>query len=118
MEALGFTLFEAKGRVYYNRMQNPAKPIHSLPTVRGITVNRVHGIQKEIDLVRAQWQPDVESMEGAACFQVCLRAGIPFYEIRAVSNYVEIRNRAAWNIPLALSAMEEALCDLLQNGSI
>ncbi|MBR1538541.1 MAG: hypothetical protein IJ636_03445 [Bacteroidales bacterium] len=52
---------------------------------------------------------DIESMEGAAVFEVCLRRGIPFAEIRSISNAVGERDHANWDIPAALSALESAL---------
>lgn len=52
---------------------------------------------------------DVESMEGAAFFEVCLRAGVSFAQIRAVSNVVGVRDHALWDIPLSLKNLESAL---------
>ena len=52
---------------------------------------------------------DVETMEGAAFFETCLRHGVPFAEIRAVSNFTGERDHARWDIPLALRHMEAAL---------
>lgn len=52
---------------------------------------------------------DVETMEGAAFFEVCLSCGIPFAEIRSVSNAVGERDHARWDIPAALAALESAL---------
>ena len=52
---------------------------------------------------------DVETMEGAAFFEVCLERGVPFAEIRVVSNQVGERDHARWDIPLALQRLEEAL---------
>jgi futalosine hydrolase len=40
-------------------------------------------------------------MEGAAVFYVCLLEKIPFLEIRAISNYVDIRDTEKWDIPTA-----------------
>ena len=37
-----------------------------LPFVRAITVNRVHGNDKNIQLLHARLQPEIETMEGAA----------------------------------------------------
>ena len=37
-------------------------------------------------------------MEGAAFMYACLIAGVPFAQVRAVSNRVERRNRAAWDL--------------------
>ena len=74
----------------------------SLQEASGITVNRVHGAQDSIASVNRQFSPDIESMEGAAVAYVCKQFGIPWVQVRAISNRVEPRNRAAWNIPLAL----------------
>ncbi len=74
----------------------------SLQETSGITVNRVHGAQDSIASVNRQFSPDIESMEGAAVAYVCKQFGIPWVQVRAISNRVEPRNRAAWNIPLAL----------------
>jgi futalosine hydrolase len=41
-------------------------------------------------------------MEGIAFFHACLHHSLDFLELRSISNYVESRNRAAWNIPLAI----------------
>lgn len=40
---------------------------------------------------------DIENMEGASFFKVCLRAGVPFYEIRSISNEVDL-NRNKWDL--------------------
>lgn len=79
--------------------------LRSLRQVDGITVNTVHGDDKSIAAVRARLRPDVESMEGAAFMYACLTAGVPFAQIRAVSNHVERRNRAAWRLPEAIAAL-------------
>lgn len=55
---------------------------------------------------------DVESMEGAAFFEACLRRGVPFAEIRAVSNAVGETDRSRWDIPLALRQLETVLTRL------
>lgn len=75
----------------------------SLPQARGITVNTVHGNCGSIERVVARLAPQVETMEGAAFFYACGQASIPCLQIRAVSNYVERRNRDAWRIGLAIA---------------
>lgn len=77
----------------------------ALPQVSGITVNTVHGDAASIAAVVGRCHPQVESMEGAAFMYACLIAGVPFAQIRAVSNYVERRNRAAWRLPEAIAAL-------------
>jgi futalosine hydrolase len=79
--------------------------LRSLPQVRGITVNTVHGSDTSIAGVRARLHPDVESMEGAAFMYACLTAGVAFAQVRAVSNHVERRNRAAWQLQEAIAAL-------------
>jgi len=50
----------------------------------------------------------VESMEGAAAAQVCLRLGLPFVELRGVSNAVGVRDKSAWRVPQAIEAASAA----------
>jgi futalosine hydrolase len=85
---------------------NPAPPsngaLDRLPRVRGITVNTTHGNARSIDAVIARLAPQVESMEGAAFMYACLIDGVPFAQVRAVSNVVEPRNRSAWKMEDAI----------------
>ncbi len=91
------------------RLTNPAPPtsqvLADLPRVSAITVNTVHGEDEAIAAMVARVAPQVESMEGAAFMYACLIGGIPFAQIRAVSNYVERRNRAAWQLGPAIEAL-------------
>jgi futalosine hydrolase len=75
----------------------------SLPAVRGITVNTAHGHPRTIDAVVRRWAPQVESMEGAAFMYCAHTHQTRCVEIRAVSNIVERRNRAAWKIKEAIA---------------
>ena len=80
----------------------------SFKKVEGITVNTVHGNEKSIKEVVKRLNPQIESMEGAAFFYVCNQMKVPALQIRAISNYVEKRNRDAWKIKLALNNLAEA----------
>ncbi|MCK9625181.1 MAG: futalosine hydrolase [Bacteroidales bacterium] len=83
-----------------------------LPKVAGITVQTVSG-RKETNKERFRiFSPEVESMEGAAFFYVCLMEGIPFIEIRAISNYVGERDKSKWEIPFALKNLSEVCKDI------
>jgi futalosine hydrolase len=53
-------------------------------------------------------------MEGAAFFYACREAGVPCLQIRAVSNYVEKRNRDNWHIGLAIKNLNTFAMDLLK----
>lgn len=76
--------------------------------VKGITVNTVHGNKRSIKSIVKRLNPQIESMEGAAFFYVCNQFKTATVQIRAISNYVEKRNRDAWQIELALNNLAKA----------
>lgn len=84
-----------------------------LPTARGLTVQTAHGSNMSISIAIARWDADVETMEGGAFFYCCLKTGVPFLEIRAVSNIVAPRDRESWNIPLALHNLHRQLLEII-----
>lgn len=61
----------------------------------------------------AYGQAEIESMEGFAAAQVCHIAGIPFVELRSVSNQVGVRDKSQWNIPLAIAELNQQLIKLV-----
>ncbi|MDB5135950.1 MAG: mqnB [Mucilaginibacter sp.] len=79
-----------------------------------ITVNTVHGNDKSIQYLTDRIQPQLENMEGAAFFYACKQAGIPCLQIRAVSNYVEKRNRGNWQIGLAIKNLNTFAAELIR----
>lgn len=85
-----------------------------LQPVKGITVNKVHGFEPSVKTVRKMYDPDIESMEGAAFFYSCLYFNVPFIEVRAISNRVEPRNRESWDIELARKNLSTALIEILR----
>jgi len=89
--------------------------LRALPEVGGMTVNAVHGSDRSIARVLAQAAARVESMEGAAFMYACLVHGLPFAQVRAVSNVVERRNRAAWKMPEAIAALNASALDILNH---
>ncbi len=87
----------------------------TLQQVSAITVNTTHGEESSIENVKALFNPQIETMEGAAFFYACLLEGISCIQLRAVSNKVERRNKENWNIKLALENLTTASLKLL-NG--
>nr|WP_321485303.1 futalosine hydrolase [uncultured Draconibacterium sp.] len=85
-----------------------------LKKVKGITTNKSYGRDTSIAEMREKFTAHVESMEGAAVFYVCNWLGVKCYEIRSISNYVEPRDSAKWNIPLALVRLKETLSVILK----
>jgi futalosine hydrolase len=81
----------------------------ALPEATGITVNLVSGSAATIQRLEQTYAPDLESMEGAAFHYACLMEKIPFLQLRSISNYVEIRDKSKWNIPLAVKELNNQL---------
>ncbi len=97
-----------KGAAYFPILKN-------LTIVSSITVNRVLGKKSSIDQVKKIFNPDIESMEGAAFFYACLMSKQDFVELRAISNYVEVRNKSNWNIPLAVKNLNQLLIEMVES---
>lgn len=98
-----------------------ARPLrlNILPMVHGLTVQKVHGYPLSINGILQKYKDaQIESMEGAAFFQACLTEGIAFSEIRAISNFVEARNRENWMIQEAIEALNLVLIDLFSKKLI
>ena len=85
------------------------------PKLRAITVNTVHGSEDEIEKIRQRLNPQVETMEGAAFFFACKMAQVSCIQIRAISNYVERRNKANWDIPSAVKNLNDEIVKLLSS---
>lgn len=95
-------------------LENPAPiDLPNISNVRGLTVNTVHGEAKSIAKIRQKYPADIETMEGAALFFACLTSGVPFAQLRAVSNHVEPRNRDNWQLGLAIENLNKVLISLI-----
>ncbi len=94
------------------------KTLTNLKIVNGLTVNLVSGNEADIERRKSKFSADVESMEGAGIFYVCLLQNIPFVEIRAISNKVEPRNMKNWNMPLAITNLSKVTIDLLEELAV
>ena len=114
MKLLGDDEFPFTG----GRLVNASPPVlgvlTSMRAVSGITVNTVHGNDDSIARVTKRFSPDVESMEGAAFMYACLIQGVPFAQVRAVSNMVERRNRAAWKLTEAIANLGTVARQILE----
>ena len=98
-----------------NRRPPQNETLSALPVVNAVTVNTVHGNDRSIAEVAGRFQPQVESMEGAAFMYACLNQGVVFAQVRAVSNIVERRNRAAWSIATAIDALGQTARRILDH---
>lgn len=91
---------------YFDRLKSLLK------TVNAITVNTSTGSESTRERLVKKFNPDIESMEGATFFYICIRENIPFLALRAISNIVEKRNKDNWNITLALDNLSAKLIEI------
>ena len=98
----------------HGRLQLPSTPAFA-KTVQGVTVSTVHGSEASIATFRERCPAQVESMEGAAAMWVAMRHKISFIQLRAISNYVEPRNRESWVIEPALDNLTTHVDQLLSS---
>jgi len=78
-----------------------------------ITVSGVTADAARASLLRRHFGPCLENMEGFAAAYGAKRAGLPFAELRAVSNPVGSRPPEGWDLPGALAALGQAAGRLL-----
>ncbi|MEI8203996.1 MAG: futalosine hydrolase [Bacteroidota bacterium] len=111
-EQIGFKEFNnfpfTKGNLI-NQTEINSPLIQSLPKVKGITANTIHGNPQHIAQIHQRFHPDVETMEGAAFMYACMLENIPFFQLRSISNYVEARNKANWEVEKAIQSLNHFL---------
>ncbi|NGO69244.1 futalosine hydrolase [Streptomyces boncukensis] len=82
-----------------------------------LTVSTVTGTAERAAELRARHpRAAAEAMEGFGVAEAAAAHGTPVLELRAVSNPVGPRDRAAWRIPEALTALGDAFRALVQTG--
>jgi len=86
-----------------------------VPLKQAISVNRVLGAASSIVKVKRHSKAEIVSMEGAAFYFSCLMKGLACLQVRAISNRVEERNRAAWRVEMALANLTSTLLKVLKH---
>lgn len=89
-----------------------------LETVAGLTINEITTDAERILWYQQNTPAVVESMEGGPLHYVCLQEGIPFLQLRSVSNEVGVRDKTKWDIRLAIGRLNERLLALLDNPEL
>ncbi len=84
-----------------------------LPIVKSISISEISTNPVRIKQLRDKYNPSVESMEGAAFHYVCLQLGIPFIQLRTISNYVGERNKEKWQLKHAVENLAEQIQSIL-----
>ncbi len=84
-----------------------------LRKARAITVNTASGTEETIARLVNKYEPDIETMEGAAFAYICSCERIDYLALRSVSNFIVPRPEQKWDIPLAIKALSLALEEFL-----
>ena len=87
--------------------------LEKIKKVRGISVNTCHGNEASIKKFTSRLRVETESMEGAAFLWACNQIKVKCVQLRAVSNYVEKRDKSKWEIASAVKNLNEVLIKLL-----
>ena len=77
------------------------------------TYSAIEAKKKTIDDLKKYFNPQVETMEGAAFYYCCFSAGVNCAEIRTISNFIETRSLAKWEIEKAVDALAEKVIAIL-----
>jgi futalosine hydrolase len=108
-----FDTFPFRSGLLINSTDIEKYGLQNLKQVTGITSNTIHGEINSISAVAERFHPDVETMGGAAFLYGCLIEKIPCAQIRAISNFVEERDKSRWNIPLAVKNLTSTTLEIL-----
>jgi len=77
-----------------------------------LTVAGVSGDPQRAEMLRSRHDAATENMEGFGLALAASRNGIPFLEVRTVSNPVGVRDKKRWNFRLALDALKNVIPSL------
>ena len=86
------------------------------PLVSGATVSTGAGADPLSQAYALRSGAQVETMEGAAVAMVCRHFGVPFAQLRAVSNRTGDRSDAVWDLDGSLARLGAAVEKLLAVG--
>ncbi|HSB32965.1 MAG TPA: futalosine hydrolase [Nitrospirota bacterium] len=79
-----------------------------------VTLSTCTGTDERARELETRYHGLCENMEGAAVAQVAGLHGIPWIEVRGISNLVEDRDLRKWDIPRAAEAAQAAVLQILE----
>jgi futalosine hydrolase len=113
-KAIGFPLGEVGGKAVWNRVKlipvNDAATMNlHLPEECGrassVSVSSVTGTAERAGWLKTACSADIENMEGFALAFAAMQKGLPFLEVRTISNLVGSRYAEDWDLKGALKAL-------------
>lgn len=115
----GFVSTQSLGLVADALVGAAAEPTRRLadalraPIVVGATVSTCSGTDARATAMWARTHAQVETMEGAALALVCARFGVPWVQVRVVSNRCGDRARGGWDLVGAVARLRAAMPTVL-----
>lgn len=118
---IGFAQGRAGKQAVWNRVRlNPVNDADRMGLVlddtwlraAGVTVSGVTGTPERAGWLKMSCNGDMENMEGFALAYPCMQAGLPFLEVRTLSNTVGSREAEDWDLKGALRALADGAADL------
>ncbi len=86
----------------------------SLKKVNAISVNEITTSKEKVQFYKDAFEPEIESMEGAALHYTCLMEKIPFIQLRSISNYITERDKKKWDMKKSISNLNKDLIKLIE----
>ena len=83
-----------------------------------LTVNGVSGDEGVAQARFERFRAVAENMEGAAAAQVCMLYGLPFQEVRGISNLAGDRDKRDWDLATAARLAQETVLEALEKGDV
>jgi futalosine hydrolase len=99
------------------RTRTVATQLGDLPIVRGATVSTCSGTDELSSALGHRTGAHVETMEGAAIGMVCRQFGVPWTQLRCVSNRTGDRSVAGWDLAGSIARLHEAMRRLAEDLS-
>jgi futalosine hydrolase len=117
-----FSVFRASGPLVKRSLESliaqkesRRDEIHAGPFV---TLSTCTGTAARAQELEGRYHGLCENMEGAAAAQVAELHSVPWLEVRGISNIVEDRDLAKWDIPKAAEAVQRAVQYIVQGWDI
>jgi futalosine hydrolase len=80
-----------------------------------VTVSAVTATEKRAGELRRRFGAICENMEGASVAHVCTIYGTPMIELRGISNIVEGRDKARWDLRLASDNCQRVVMEVIKS---
>ena len=122
LKKIGIPLVQKGSRKYFNefpvrlprivRRGKGDAPGFQVKSGNFVTVSAATGTNNRAGELEKRFRAVCENMEGAAIAQVCTIYGIPFFEIRGISNIAGVRDKRKWSLGSASENCQKVLLEM------